>query len=256
MNSEKSVAAWDAEARELANRQRWSAAARALSHAARAVPHDAGRWLQIAEWQVRGGDVAAALRTLARALKLNPDTATRIKLLLALAETHMGAQHWREGEQVCREILSLDPRHHSALELRATAFLQTNELAAAVDVMQQLLKISPRDPLHRLKLATLLQLQGRLGESSREFQRVMDTHGDFPFAQDAAEAVEALDRLQTQQILMMAAEQNAFRLKLERQFDEALEDGGFFLSDMGRESLRHMVADIAPGEPLPAPRVH
>src|SRR5262245_30080697 len=111
MNSEKSVAAWDAEARELANRQRWSAAARALSHAAKAAPHDAGRWLQIAEWHVRGGDVAAAVRTLERALKLTHVRATQIRLLLALAETHMGAQHWREGAQICREILRLDPRH-------------------------------------------------------------------------------------------------------------------------------------------------
>ena len=124
------------------------------------------------------------------------------------------------------------------------------------EAMARLLLISPRDPLHRLKLATLLQLQGQLGASSREFQRVLETHGDFPFAADAADAVEALDRLQTQQILMMAAEQNHFRLKLERQFDTALAEGGFHLSEAGRESLRHMVADLLPNDPSPAPRVH
>jgi tetratricopeptide (TPR) repeat protein len=258
MENEKSVMDRDAQAQELASQQKWMAAARVLTHAARALPQEPSRWLQIAEWQVRGGDVPAAVRTLERAIKLNDNAApsARIKLLLALAETHMGAQHWEEGANVCRQILDIDARYHSALELLATAFLQTNQIDAAIEVIEQLLMLSPRDPLHRLKLATLLQLQGRLGESSREFQRVLETHGEFPFAQDAEEAIEVLDRLQTQQILMMASEQNAFRLRLERQFDDTLLEGGFYLSEMGRESLRHMVADIAPLEPTSAPRMH
>jgi tetratricopeptide (TPR) repeat protein len=206
---------------------------------------------------VQEGDVAAAIRTLKRALKLNSETdSATIPLLLALAETHLGAQDWDAGAKVCREILAREPRHHAALELLATAHLQTNQLKAAIEVMERLLLISPRDPLHRLKLATLMQLQGALGASSREFQRVLETHGEFPFTNDATEAVEALDRLQTQQILMMAAEQNQFRLKLERHFDAALAEGGFHLSESGRESLRHMVADLTPDDPSPLPRVH
>jgi tetratricopeptide (TPR) repeat protein len=258
MTNDKSALEWDEQAQELASHQKWTAAARALTHAAKAMPQEPSRWLQIAEWQVRGGDVPAAVRTLERALKLNRVAAplAQTRLLLALAETHMGAQHWEEGAEVCRAILAIDPRHHSALELLATAFLQTNQIDSAIEIMEQLLLLSPLDPLHRLKLATLLQLKGRLGESSREFQRVLETHGEFPFAQDAAEAVEVLDRLQTQQILMLAAEQNSFRLRLERQFDEALFEGGFYLSETGRESLRHMVADLTPLEPSSAPRVH
>lgn len=256
MSNEESIEIWDAEAEKLAERQRWAAAARVLSRAAKAEPHQPARWVQIAEWQVQDGDVVAAIRTLERALKLNDEAIARIPLLLALAETHLGAQNWDDGALACHEILKVEPRHHAALELLATAFLQTNQLPQAAEVMERLLLISPRDPLHRLKLATLMQLQGALGASSREFQRVLETHGDFPFAGDASEAVEALDRLQTQQILMMAAEQNQFRLKLERHFDAALAEGGFHLSESGRESLRHMVADLTPDDAAPAPRVH
>ncbi len=258
MSNEEIVKIWDAEAEKLAESRRWAAAARVLSRAAKAEPHDAARWLQIAEWQVQDGDVSAAIRTLERALKINEEANSdaQISLLLGLAETHLGAQNWDAGAQACREILKRQTRHHAALELLATAHLQTNQLDAAIEVMQRLLAISPRDPLHRLKLATLMQLQGELGASSREFQRVLETHGDFPFANDANEAVEALDRLQTQQILMLAAEQNNFRLNLERHFDAALAEGGFHLSESGRESLRHMVADLTPSDAAPAPRVH
>jgi hypothetical protein len=99
-------------------------------------------------------------------------------------------------------------------------------------------------------------LQGKLGEASREFQRVLELYPGMPFTTDAAEAVEALDHLQTQQILMMASEQNAFRLNLERHFDAALADGGFYLSDNGRESLRHMVADVNFEASAPPQRFH
>lgn len=256
-DSVSSVVLWDAEAATLAGREQWKAAARVLKRAAQAVPHDAARWKQVAEWQVQSGDIRAAIRTLEQALKLNLDsTATlRIELWLALAETHLAGQNWELGAQACGEILRLSPRHHAALELLATTCLQTNQLDAAIEAIELLLLISPRDPLHRLKLATLLQLQGRLGESSQEFQRVLELYPTMPFSEDAEEAVEALDRLQTQQILMMASEQTTFRLKLERAFDMALAEGGFHLSDNGRESLRHMVADVNFDSPIP-PRLH
>ena len=249
---------WDEQAKFFADNENWTAAVRTLKRAANAAPHEAARWKQIAEWQARGGDIKAAIRTLENAISLNYHAAqnTRIELWLALAEAHLSTQNWELGAQACGEVLRLDSRHHAALELLATAYLQSNELENAVDIMEQLLAISPRDPLHRLKLATLFQLQGKLGEASLEFQRVLDLYPNMPFTEDASEAIEALDRLQTQQILMMAAEQNRFRLHLERQFDLALAEGGFYLSENGRESLRHMVADVNFEAPSETTRFH
>jgi tetratricopeptide (TPR) repeat protein len=248
---------WIKQAHTAAARKQWDKAIQKLSRAAY-LTKKAELWKQIAEWQVLQGDSASAIRTLENALIVHEksDLATRLDLWLALAETQMSAQNWELGAQACGEMLRLNPRHHSALELLATAFLQMNRLDEAIETIGRLLQISPRDPLHRLKLATLFQLQGKLGEASREFQRVLDLSPAMPFAQDASEAVDALDRLQTQQILMMAAEQNAFRLNLERQFDLTLDEAGFFLSENGRESLRHMVADVSYELPTTPPRVH
>ena len=76
---------------------------------------------------------------------------------------------------------------------------------------------------------------------------------DAPFASDAREAIETLDRLQTSQVLLMAAEHMMFRLELERDPRATLDDNGFYLSENGFESLRQML----PGsdEEVPSPRI-
>ena len=256
--NKKSIEALDNTAKSLAEQEQWQEAAHTLERAAKSAPAEVWRWKLITEWHLRSGDNKAAIHSLENALKLNQTAAqsVKIELWLALAEAHLSAQNWKEGAGACGEILRLDAHHHSALELLATVHLQTNELENAVDVMEQLLAISPRDPLHRLKLATLLQLQGKLGEASLEFQRVLELYPGMPFTEDASDAVEALDRLQTQQILMLAAEQNSFRLHLERHFDRALLDSGFYLSESGRESLRHMVSDFNIETAVAPPRLH
>ncbi len=177
--------------------------------------------------------------------------------LRARIESHLKEQHWDECIEACLSLLKLDARHHFAQETLATALLQSGQMDAAIDAVSRLLEISPRDPLHRLRLATLFQMQGRHGESLREFERLLEMYPDSPFCDDAREAVENLDRLQTQQILLMAAEQTGFRWQLERDAAAALESVGFALSENGFESLRQMIPgsedDISSGPP---PRLH
>lgn len=242
----------DAAARLLADAEQWQGAAQILLGAAKAEPRNIGRWLQIAAWQRQSGDIKAAIKTLKTAVRLNRSTPKRenaaaqrglLDLWQALAETFLEAQQWEEAVAACRSMLTLAPRHHLAREILATALLQQGEVVAAEHVMRELLQISPLDPLHRLRLATLLQLQGRLGEALIEFKRVLETHPDLPIVEEAHEAIEALDRMQTQQILMRASEQLMFRLAIERNLDETLDEFGFILSDNGYETLRQMVWD-------------
>lgn len=171
-------------------------------------------------------------------------------------EKALQAQSWVACRAACESLLRLDPRHHFAQETLVTALLQTGETDFAIQATQRLLEISPRDPLHRLRLATLLQMSGQPGASLREFERISAMYPGAPFSDDAAEAVENLDRLQTQQILLMAAEQDSFRWNLERNIAKTLEENGFYLTENGFETLRQMIPGAEEEILDTAPRLH
>ena len=179
-----------------------------------------------------------------------------VELMRARAESSLEAQNWDECIQACRLLLKLDPRHHFAQETLATALLQIGDTKAATGAVKRLLELSPRDPMHRLRYATMLQMQDQFGEAAREFERITLMYPDAPFAPDALEAIENLDRMQTSQILMMAAEHDEFRWKLERHMTELLEDNGFYLSENGAESLRQMIPNSEIEVETRAPKVH
>jgi tetratricopeptide (TPR) repeat protein len=278
------IARIESEARELARLEKWSEAARLLMRAARAEPCNTARWLQIAQWQRQSREPRAAAKTLRDALRLNgldapqrsprsegererrkamgtqtgPQLGTQdsVSIWQALAETQLEAQSWDECIAACRSLLQLAPNHHYGQELLATALLHAGRVDEAAEVMRRLLMLSPRDPLHRIKLGTLFQLQGRSGDALREFQRVIDAYPDAPFSAEAHEAIEVLDRMQIQQVLMRATEDDDFRLRLQRDTEEVLQENNFYLSEGGLESLRHLLWDGSPTE-APAPiRIH
>ena len=192
----------------------------------------------------------------ASSLRLSPQATKSVALWRSRAESHLEAQAWDECIAACRSLLKIDPRHHFAQETLATALLQTGQIDEAVQAVQRLLEISPRDPLHRLQLATLLQMQGRHGASLSEFERVASLYPDAPFVEKAREAVENLDRLQTSQILLLAAEQDNFRWQLERDPETALAQNGFYLSENGFESLRQMIPNSEDEIEIRAPKIH
>ncbi len=173
-----------------------------------------------------------------------------------LVESSLQQQKWDECVQSCRSLLKLDPRHHFAQETLATALLQIGETKAATKAIHRLLEISPRDPFHRLRYATMLQMQDQFGEAARQFERVTLMYPNEPFAPDAHEAIENLDRMQTSQILMMAAEHDEFRWKLERDMAELLDENGFYLSENAAESLRQMIPNSEMEVEARAPKVH
>lgn len=179
--------------------------------------------------------------------------------LRARVETHLRAQDWPECIDACRALLRREPRHHFAQESLATALMQLGQIDDATEAVARLVELSPRDPFHRLRYATLLQMRGKHGDSTREFERVALMYPDEPFSGDAREAVENLDRLQTSQIFLLAAEQLPFRWILERDPVLALEENGFYLSENGLDSLKQMIPgfdeDVLP-ESNGAPKMH
>ncbi|HEX8550312.1 MAG TPA: tetratricopeptide repeat protein [Abditibacteriaceae bacterium] len=214
----------------------------ALLKAARAEPENVARWLDVAYSQ--HGVRIDAIATLHEAIERNSENETaRASLWSALAELHGDSQNWDECVAACDRALEISPQHHQALEMRAAAHLHSGNVAEATATLQRLLRLSPRDPLHRLKLATLLQIQDKTALAAREFERVLLSHPDAPFSDEASAALELLDNLQGQTILARASGDLDFRRAVEEDFDAALESSGFYLSENARESLRQTLAD-------------
>ncbi len=280
-----------AQSRALGEAQQWSQACHALRPLAESVPGAADLWLQIAQWERLDDRAGDAQATLKHAIELNSGRLSNLATLWhALASHLFESQEWseaaaaalagldasRELARSAKETQSLEAegrtfgpgdwarggelnsarlREHELLEMLATSRAHEGRFEDAGQAMRGLLLLSPRDPLHRMRLASLLQSYGALGEASREFERVMEsTPGTF-FARDAEAALEMLDKAQIQQILTRAGEQRDFGLRLERDMEETLDIHAFYLSESGRESLRQMIDDGRP-DLSRAPRMH
>ncbi|MDF2439741.1 MAG: Tetratricopeptide repeat [Abditibacteriota bacterium] len=252
------VATWQALAQVAAEGTRWKEAAHALENAAQLAPHDVELWIQIARWQRAGDEREAAQSTLKRAIACNSDAESLILLRLALAELLFEAQDWSACILVCRDVLAVRPDQHFALEMLATSLLHSDQTEVAMDVLRRLLQVSPRDPLHRLRYATLLQVQGQTGQALQEWERIVALYPDSPFSEEAEDAIEMLDRTQIQHILLRAAEQSSFGWQLQRDLDGVLSEHEIYLSEAGRETLRQIVWDgrAEDASPPPTPRVH
>ncbi len=259
----KQKAKIERQANKLAAEGQLKDAAQMMLSVAQAAPQNVALWLQIARWQRAARDFPAATQTLQSALnfqnenvlptlsstrkvEINAQNATTSDITLLwveLCETQTEAQNWSECIASCRALLKIAPRHHLGREILATALLHSEQLMETENVLRELLVLSPRDPLHRLKLATLLQMQGKSGEALREFERVVEGYPEAPFAEEAREAIDLLDHLQMQQLMMRAGEQPTFRQQMQNALDQTLNENGFQLTDEGRESLRHMMSD-------------
>jgi tetratricopeptide (TPR) repeat protein len=235
------IAKTKARIKRLIKQKNWSKAAREQLSLARAEPLDVEAWIEAIRLRRAARENEQELWDEAAQLTAGDDTA-RTALREALAQWHGEGGRWAECVQVCDEILREHPRHHSALEMRAAALLHSGDIAGATGVLRLLLRVSPRDPLHRLKLATLLQLQDQTADAAREYEYVLAAHPNAPFTSEARGALELLDNIQSQQILMRAAEDVAFRRAIETSLDEALHSGGFYLSENARENLRQNMA--------------
>jgi len=241
--------------RRLINKKEWSRAAKAQLTIARALPTDIESWAETVRLRrAAREDEEPVWSEAATVLADNPKNIA--ELLACIAQWHGEASRWEECVSACDAVLRNNPRHHAALEMKSAALLHSGDIEGATQSLQSLIRLSPRDPLHRLKYATLLQLQNETPAALREYERVLAAHPNAPFAEEARNAVELLDGLQMQQVMMRASEDLAFRREIQNSLDDALRSSGFYISDGARETLRQNLSDGRPKAPLSPPRVH
>lgn len=241
--------------RRLIAKQEWSRAAKAQLVIARAKPTDVESWAEAVRLRRAAREDEPAVWEEAAKLLVG-DVRNSAELIACIAQWHGEASRWDECIAACDEVLRKFPKHHGALEMRSAALLHSGDIAGATESLRTLLRLSPRDPLHRLKYATLLQLQNETAAALQEYERVLAAHPDAPFADEARNAVELLDNMQMQQVMMRASEDLGFRREIQNSLDEALRGSGFYLSDGARETLRQNLSDGRPETAAAPPRVH
>jgi len=136
-----------------------------------------------------------------------------------------------------------------ARDILGIAYLQQGRLDKALKVTDEQIRIDPTDACHFFKKAVLLQQKGQIAAAMLGFTRVVDMDPEGEMADDAREAIAALDSYQLRQILTIAVEDAVFRTKIALDPEPALTAKGFKLSTAGLMALRQIELDELSSQP-------
>lgn len=210
-----------------------------------------------------------------------PPDATR---LCELAEIRILEGRLEEGAAALRRALGAQPRHERAIEMLAEAYVLQDECQKAIETCKlsrrrgteripildvliiaserlgdaddclayagELVQLCPLDAYAHYRLAAALQRQGDFPAAMERYALAADLAGeDEQVAQSAEEAIEALDSIQQQQIVALAASNGVFRLQLKRDPERALREHGFQLTEEGLNRLTSVDIEELPQVP-------
>src|SRR5579884_2984984 len=136
-----------------------------------------------------------------------------------------------------RALLKISPRHVPAHDTLGAAYIQMGDVDAAMRITNALIRLDPDTAAHHFKKALLCQHKGEIALAVQEFTEALLLDPNGPHAEDAREALQALDAHQLNQIVTLAMEDSVFRLKLDREPVEAAAERGFYLSETGNQLL-------------------
>ena len=119
----------------------------------------------------------------------------------------------------------------------AFIYLQKGKVKEALQVVHELVKLAPTDPIIHFKLATLQHQLGNYAQAVMAYQRTIALAPGTELAREAQQVLEILDRYQLEQVFMLSMEDLIFRTKLMRNPLEALREKGFLLSEASLEII-------------------
>lgn len=184
-----------------------------------------------------------AISALKKAIKLHTgDVEARESLLDMLIELGEYDAAIHEG----RTLLKVYPRSLSAREVLSIAYLQKGLLDESMRITNELISLDPTSVANHFKRAWLFQQKGDYGNAINEYLRVLDMQPDEGMAQDAQQAIDAMDSFQLRQIITLALEDYIFRAKLVRNPETAALERGFIMSYTGLASLKQIKFDELP----------
>lgn len=208
-------------------------------------PRDARCNVQLAKIYKAQNKIGPAIDAMQKAVEIDPSNSTvREQLLRTLLEIG----RYDDAINLSCELLKQIPKNVFVRDVLGIIYLQQGELDKALQVTNELIRLDPTDPAHHFKRAVLLQQKGQITEAMQAFIRALEMDPDGDMADDAREAIAALDGYQLRQILTIAVDDAVFKTKLILDPDSAARERGFLLSNSGVAALKQIDLDDLPGE--------
>ena len=181
--------------------------------------------------------IGLALDAMRKAVELDPRNSTVQEQLL---QTLVELGRYDEAITIGRKLLKRSPKNLYARDVLSIAYWQQGRLEKAIQITNELIRLAPTDSLHHFKKAVLLQQMGEIAQAMTAFTRALDMDPDGEMAEDAREAIAALDGYQLRQILTIAVEDTIFKAKLMLDPESASQERGFLLSSDGVAAVSQM----------------
>ena len=208
-------------------------------------PNDPQCCMQLASAYRAQNKLGLAIGAMKKAVELDPGNSSIYeKLLQALVEM----ERYDEAITAGKKMLKQSPKSLYARDVLSVAYLHKGKIDKAMQITNELIRLAPADPLHHFKKAVLLQQKGEIALAMEVFARTLEMDPEGEMADDAREAIAALDSYQLRQILTLAIEDTVFRVKLALDPESASRERGFMLSSGGLMMLRQMDIDSLPQE--------
>ena len=208
-------------------------------------PRDARCYIQLSKAYKAQNKIGPAIDAMQRAVEIDPsNTTVREQLLRTLLEIG----RYDEAISISCELLKQLPKNVFVRDVLGIIYLQQGELDKALQITNELIRLDPVDPAHHFKKAVLLQQKGQITEAMQAFIRSLEMDPEGDMADDAREAIAALDSYQLRQILTIAVEDAVFKTKLILDPDSAARERGFLLSSGGVAALKQIDLDDLPGD--------
>ncbi|HZO88071.1 MAG TPA: tetratricopeptide repeat protein [Chthonomonadaceae bacterium] len=231
-----------------AERGAFSEAIASLTQAIAAGANDCACYLQLADLYRVQRQWEAALAAAEQALALDPSRLAAYETMMTIA---LEAGDCRRAIAAGRALLKISPRHVPAHDTLGAAYIQMGDVDAAMRITNALIRLDPDTAAHHFKKALLCQHKGEIALAVQEFTEALLLDPNGPHAEDAREALQALDAHQLNQIVTLAMEDSVFRLKLDREPVEAAAERGFYLSETGNQLLIELSSFVLSESPHP-----
>jgi predicted O-linked N-acetylglucosamine transferase (SPINDLY family) len=98
---------------------------------------------------------------------------------LEFAVQHYQAGQLAEAERVCRQILTVEPRHADALHVLGVILHRAGALDAALDSIRKAIAAAPSIALYRNSLGNLLRERGQRGEAIAAYRQAIELQPDL-----------------------------------------------------------------------------